>query len=265
MWGELARSFQNGNVYIWAMLVLGFIAIFIAIERFIMLQFIYNINFSKFINNLKKMIASKDMERALTLCKTVSNTSLPKIAFLAIEAKENDPTSVKGTLEEYTLEFLPKLETRISSLPALATVILLFGVLGTIDSLWWAFHSLDVLDTAKKQASLANGIASSLNPTAFGLLVAMIILTAHQFIKSIAVSLLENIQHGVAILFNLLVPADMPVYTNGGSIPIPQTTMMAEKKTEPSSSGQATQTEVQKDDAFDDSSVEDIKDEEEII
>ena len=46
-------------------------------ERLIMLQFVYHIDFAKFLGNLKKMVAAEDLGRAINLCKNVSSTSLP--------------------------------------------------------------------------------------------------------------------------------------------------------------------------------------------
>src|SRR5690606_3078807 len=117
------------------------------------------------------------------ICKSASHTSLPHISLKAIEAAERDPTSVRGIIEEETIDFLPRLENRLPALPALATLILLVGILGTLDALWHAFDAIAVLDTSEKQARLAHGIAGSLNPTAMGLLAAMIFLAAHQYLK----------------------------------------------------------------------------------
>ena len=263
MWGELALSLQSGNYYVLSIIGLAFIASVLIFERFIMMQFVYNLEFSRFLNNLKKMITSEDFERAMNFCKSVSKTSLPKIALKALQASENDPATVKGTIEEETIEFVPRVEVRLAPLPAIATLVLLVGILGTIDSLWSAFHSIDVLDTAKKQASLANGIAGSLNPTAFGIMVCMIILFSHQILKGMAIGIIEHIHHGIAVLNNLLVPAEvafvaaqpaiateMPGHADAGN---------DEDVAEPAvDEGVA-------DDAFDDAAVEDIKDEEEII
>lgn len=265
MWGELAVSLQSGNQYILLIMSLAFISTVLIFERLIMLQFVYNIEFNRFLNNLKKMIVSEDFERAMNFCKTVSKTSLPKIALKALQASEHDPSTVRGTIEEETIEFVPRIERRLGSLPAIATLILLIGILGTIDELWWAFHSIDVLDTAKKQASLANGIASSLNPTALGLMVCMIILASHQMLKGMAISILEHIHHGIAVLNNLLVPPEVAFVSSAPAIhqeatgPVDAINDDTDiKETQPEDEGVT-------DDAFDDAAVEDIKDEEEII
>jgi hypothetical protein len=144
---------------------------------------------------------------------------------------------------------------------------MLIGILGTIDALWVAFHSVDVLDTAKKQASLAQGIASSLNPSAMALLFGMLLLAGHQLLKGVAVGLLESVHHGVAVLGNLLIPQDMVAYApamvaadvSGAAVAAAPSSANEFVTTESNKQGEAAN------DTFDDVSVEDIKDEEEII
>lgn len=264
MWGELAYSLQQGDGYMMAMIVFAFIATMIIVERYVMISFVYNLNFKKFLLNLKRMLASDDYDRAINLCKSISKTSLPHITLKALEAAERDPSKIRGTIEEESIEFLPKVESRISVLPALATVILLIGILGTIDGIWDAFHSINVLDTSKKQASLANGIAGSLNPTAFALMASMLILMFHQLLANSAVKLTEKIQHGLTVLYNVLAPPEMATYALAGVAPA-ASPAPASAASDDLTETPETQEEVSDYDAFDDASVEDIKDEEEII
>ncbi len=266
MWGELALSLQHMNGYVTAIISLGFLATLVFFERLLMLQFVYHIDFSKFLNNLKKMVAAEDLDRAITLCKNVSQTSLPRISLKALEAADTDPTKVRGTIEEETIDFLPNIERRLGVLPAITLLIMLVGVLGTIDSLWLAFHSIDVLDTAKKQATLAQGIASALNPTALGLMFGMVFLSGNYILKGMAVNLIERVHYGVAVLTNLLVPADVATYVPmtapaGGGDSAPN----FDKSSEEFSGAKEEPSATPSDESFDDVSVEDIKDEEEII
>jgi biopolymer transport protein ExbB/TolQ len=266
MWGELARSLQSGNGYVIAILSVGFIAFIVFFERMIMLQAVYNIDFNKFINNLKKMVLAEDLSRAITLCKNTSSTSLPKIAWKALEAAETDPTKVRGAIEEETMEFLPHIERRIAALPALTLLIMLIGILGTIDSLWTSFQAIDVLDTAKKQATLAQGIASSLAPTALSLLFGLILLSGYYVVKGMAVGLTEHLHYGITVVTNLLAPRDTVAY-----IPMPGSGDMPSAgapEAAPSQDANANSTDAPAnpaEESFDDVSIEDIKDEEEII
>ena len=263
MWSELAFSFKNLNVYTLSMVALTIFATGIFLERFFTLQFVYNLNARKFLQGLKKMIDADDRDRAINFSKSAGNSSLPLIASRALEASETDPTSVRGTIEEETIDFLPKIEVRTGVLPLIATIILLLGVLATIDGLWSLFHSVDVLDTAKKQVIISQGIASTLTPTALGLMVSIFILTGHHIVRSFAVRLTEKVHYCVTVLTNLLAPqtqmamAPMAMHMDSGA-----SDQSAEPTIEPQ---QDSNDGVIADDSFDDAAVEDIKDEEEII
>jgi biopolymer transport protein ExbB/TolQ len=263
MWNEIAFSFQSGNFYMSTIAMIAFFSLVIVIERFVMLHVVYNINFQKFLGNLKKTVNAEDNDRAINLCKSAGKIALPKIALRALEAGSSDPSKIKGTIEEETIDFLPKIESRLNLLPVFATLILLIGVLGTIDGLWNAFHSINILDTAKKQASLALGIAGSLNPTAFGLMICMLILAFHQILRGSAIRLTEKMHHGVIVLNNLLVPAAVATY-----IAAPQTKSelaTSDHEFTGDSTNSSHSEGLTDNDAFDDASIEDIKDEEEII
>lgn len=265
MWGELAFSLKHADGYVITIMALGFFATVVFFERLIMLQFVYHLDFKKFLSNLKKIVKADDMDRAITLCKNVSHTSLPYISLRALEAAETDPTKIRGTIEEEAIDFLPKLEKRLSALPAIATLIMLIGILGTIDALWSAFHSVDVLDTAKKQGTLAQGVSTSLSSTAIALIFGIILLSGYTILKGMAVHLAERLHYGVAVLTNLLAPQESlsymavaPTQQQSDHSPPPST------QQEPQSSKQNTPA-PQTDESFDDVSIEDIKDEEEII
>lgn len=263
MWSQLAASLQHGNGYLITMMVLAFIGTVILFERFIMLQLVYHIDFKKFLGNLKKTVQAEDFDRAINICKSASQTSLPHICLKALEAAERDPTTVRGTIEEETIDFLPRIESRLPFLPALATLILLVGILATLDALWGAFDSIAVLDTAEKQARLANGIAGSLNPTAFGLIACMLFVAGHQLLKGIAVRLVERVHHGVTVLSNLLVPQEFATYAPAAAMA--GDAYGASDLSAPMNESIPTQQQEAEDESFDDASVEDIKDEEEII
>jgi biopolymer transport protein ExbB len=257
MWRDVLKALQNGNSYMLLMSGIGFFALVLICERVIVLHFVFRIHFTKFLNNLRKMIAAEDFDRAVNLCKSLSTTSLPRITLAALEAMEQDPQSVEGRIEEETIAMIPRIEARTAILPALAHLTLLVGVLGTVDQLWWAFRSVEVLDTARKQASLSTGIAGSLHPTALGLLIGMVILLGHQWVKSMAIKLIEELHYGVTVVHNLFVPkqyalaptATPKVVAAPVQEPPPQETEIAHETSKPSES----------------LPVEDIKDEEEII
>lgn len=265
MWGEIALSLKSANVYVILILIMGFFGTLIFFERLIVFQLVFHIDFGKFLANLRKMVAAEDIERAMAFCKSVSKTSLPRISLKALEAMDSDPSKVKGVIEEETIEFLPNIDRRLGILPGITLIIMLIGILGTIDSLWQAFHSIDVLDTAKKQATLAQGIAGALNPTAVGMSFGIIFLAAHYFLRGFANTLIDKTHHGVTVLINLLAPQESMTM-----VPMMASTSVGSPTSESPSSQDESPNPTKKDnnptdETFDDVSVEDIKDEEEII
>lgn len=264
MWNELALSFQKGSPYILLMLFLGFVSLVIIFERFIVLSYVYNINFKKFLDNIRKAVVADDLERARSICRSASATSLPAITLKAIDSALNDVASTRGVIEEEALEFLPKIEARLLILPGIATFVLLLGILGTVNELWVSFHSVGVLDTAKKQAVLAQGISSSLNPTALGLMVCMIILLAHQSLKGLALNLSERVHHGLIVISNLLAPPQAATIAYAPAV-AGQAAVASQNIDAPINNQSTANNSSSQGDNYDDAAVEDIKDEEEII
>jgi biopolymer transport protein ExbB/TolQ len=269
MLSEIAASLQSGNKFVMCMMIITFIGTMLIFERLIMLHFVYHIDFKKFLNNLKKLMLGDDLSRAISFCKGVSSTSLPHIARRALEAADTDPSTVRGTLEEETIDFLPRLEARVSSIGVLANLIMLLGVLASLDALWNTFHALNALDASKRQVSLGNEISTALVPAALGLALSMLLLLGHHFARTAAMRLTERLHHGVTVLHNLLVPADvatfMPVAVGAGGAAV-ATVAQTENASANSAPSQSTETTGTDNNAsFEDAAVEDIRDEEEII
>ncbi len=265
MWGDLVINLKSGNPYSLSMIALLFLATTIFFERMITLKYVYNIDLKKFTLNLKKTILSEDYERAALFCKSISKVVLAKIALNAIEQLETDPSKVKSIIEEGVLEILPRVEKRTSLLPLLSTLTLLIGILGTTEELWKAFHAMHILDTTQKQYMLTSSIADSLVLTGIGLIISMIILAGNQLIKAIALSVVDKLNLGTLVLLNLLAPREITALpakkpsinktTNNHTLPTNN-----QEVAKGGSEKEGTPTE-----GFDESSVEDIKDEEEII
>lgn len=273
MWSQLALSFQHGDLYVYSMMTIAFVGLVIIFERIIMLQFVYQLNFGKFLDDIRKMILAEDTNRAINFCKKVSGTSLPRIGLKALEASESDPSRVRGVIEEESMALLPSIENRINALPPLATVVLLIGMLGTVDHLWTTFSAIDILDTAKKQATASQGIASSLTHTAMGLLVCMVILIGHQIVRGMAVKLVQRLQHGVTVLTNLIAPAAiamtaMPVAVAASASATQEgqdNYQNAEEYVADANAPAAVTAAAAPTESFNEAAVDDIKDEEEII
>ena len=264
MWGEVLKNLHMGNLYSILMLVVSFLCLLIFLERVIVLYFVYNINFSKFINNVVKIIHSGDYARGASFCNSVSKYSLPKITQRALEAAENDPSQIKGVFESGCLEVLPRLEARINFLPVFAAIVMMIGFLGTLNQLWEVFSAVELLEAATQQVILSKSIAVSLNFTAFAVLASIVIMFFNQVLRSFSVKIMDEIYRGVSIISHTLIPMSAPVVYQGTDTPVSQKENLQEQVTKKDE----TNTEKAKDSKENEGSsypLSDIQDEEEII
>ena len=112
---------------------------------------------------------------------------------------------IQNAIEEATLEVVPMVQKRTSSLQALANIATLLGLLGTIIGLIDAFKALEKATPENRQRLLAAGIALAMNTTAFGLIVAIPTLVCHLILSGTTKKILDEIDMYSVKLENLLV------------------------------------------------------------
>jgi biopolymer transport protein ExbB/TolQ len=107
-------------------------------------------------------------------------------------------------VEEAMLEVLPLLEKRVHYLYSLSNVATLLGLLGTVIGLIRSFSAVSLVDPAQKSALLANGISLALNNTAFGLLVAIVLMLTYSFMQARSARLGDELDEFSVRLVHLL-------------------------------------------------------------
>ena len=266
MWQSVFNSLKGGDVYFIVLSVFAFFVLFVFFERFILLQFVYNINFEKFIDKIKVLIKSNEAEQALELCKKTANVGLPRIVEKAVEAGIGDPSMVRGVIEEEVVSFIPRLEKGVGFLSLMGALAVLVGVSGTISSLWNSLYSMEVVDTTQKQLSLGLQMSFALTYTMCGLLVCILCVLMSYYIKSKSVIISSKIYHGVSVMHNLY-----PQQASYNFVPIASTEASKSQEEGPSDEGEeefnaeANSQQVAESDIEEFSEVDEIKDEEEII
>lgn len=208
---EIFSLFRQDSVIPFAILALVLVGWVVILERFITLQFIYRVNFKRFNQSMKKMLAAGDLERAKSLCHNTSKTGLPLITARAIEAYETDSFRVRLVLSEETLAFMPRIRRRISQLPNLATGAILLGSLAAIHGVWQAFFTAEILELGVKTFAFTQGISHSLTPLALAMFAAVILVLPYGILDAIAARLEGEIEHSLAIVLNILAPETQPV------------------------------------------------------
>ncbi len=203
------KEFFTGGGYwmipIAFMLILG---LAIAIERFIFLNFRYSTNANQFMAQIQKLVMANNVDRAIKLCNALPQASLPKVIKSGLKRANKGSEEIANAIEEATLEVLPNVTKRTSTLQQVANIATLLGLLGTVMGLIKAFTAVGADDgssSSEKQAKLITAISVALNTTAFGLMVAIPLLLIYVFLNNTTKRIIDEIDQYSVKLQNLLV------------------------------------------------------------
>ena len=202
MFEQIARAFQEGGPFMYAITAaLGFGLAVIA-ERAYVLLFRFNVDGRKFYTELRKLVQSGQLQAARALC---GNAPLPRILGVGIDAAAaGDERAVQNAVDEEALAVIPQVEKRIHYLAMIANVSTLLGLLGTIVGLMQAFQAVAGADPSQKAALLARGISMAMNTTAYGLVVAIPCMAVYSFLQSKATKIIDEVDEYSVKLINLL-------------------------------------------------------------
>ncbi len=201
----LVANFKAGGIFMYGILVVLVLGTAIVAERVVALLIRGRLAARAFWQDLDSLIVHDKLADALQRAQT-SAAPLARVlsAGLAAAQRGEGRDGIDRHLEETVREVLPQLESRIHYLYTLSNVATLIGLLGTVVGLITAFTAVSLADPAQKAALLANGISLALNNTAFGLMVAILLMLAYSFMQSRAARLGDEIDEYSLRLANRL-------------------------------------------------------------
>lgn len=274
MLNDIFLMFRNGEIIPFVILAIVSVGYIIIFEKFIILQFVYRINFEKFNSTIKKMLAANDMDRARSFTKATSRTSVPMLALKAIDAYENDPMRVRATISEESLRFFPRIRRRINQLPNLAAASVLLGAVATVQGIWTSFRMVEGLELGVKSFAFSSGLSHALLPLSISLVSAVLLMLPYGILDAIAWRLEAEMEHSLCVILNILSPEMQPLFTGGvtssnNNLKDESTENFSSNGEENSShsetSGDQVEEKGKKDESSETNSVQEVPDEEEII
>jgi len=177
----MVQMFNDGGGFMWPILILLVLGLMISLERLWTLTRA-SVNTRKFLTRVREALTEGGIQQAIDVCE---NTRGPvaSIFHAGLMRSERGVDQVEksisnaGTIEMAFLE---------RGLVWLATVISLAPMLGFTGTVWGMIQAFDAIKEANdiSPAIVAGGISVALLTTAFGLVVAIIIQTAHNFFVS---------------------------------------------------------------------------------
>ncbi len=208
---EAFRPGAAGYIFMWALLFTGAFMVAIALERGYYIWVRSSINSRRFMSKIRGLVEAGKYENALELCDRKRHKALARVVSAGLrqmtrEGASTDFRAIQNSVDEGTLEVIPKLQRRTGFLSMIGNVATLIGLMGTIYGLIMAFNAVSHAgyDAAQKSAFLAAGISTAMNTTLMGLAIAVPAILIYTFINTKTARIIDEIDEHTVKLINLL-------------------------------------------------------------
>jgi biopolymer transport protein ExbB/TolQ len=207
---EQFRPGASGWFFMWALLLTAAFMVAVAVERGYYVWVKANINSNKFMGEIRRLVRERKFKQALALCESAGDKALPRVVRAGLqrvtESENPDFRAIQNSVDEGTLEVIPKLQQRTGTLAMIGNIATLIGLMGTIYGLILAFDAVSGagFDAAQKSAFLAAGISTAMNTTLMGLTIAVPAIIAYNFINNKTLKIIDEIDEHTVKLINLL-------------------------------------------------------------
>jgi biopolymer transport protein ExbB len=200
----------TGWLFMWVLLACAIFMVALAIDRAYFIIVRSNINANKFMAEIRKLVKGGDYTKAIALCNSAKDKALAQVVLAALKkissSEKVEFRAVQNSVDEGTLEILPKLQSRTGNLSMIANVSTLIGLMGTIYGLIAAFISVSApgIDAAEKSRLLAAGIACAMNTTLMGLIIAVPAILIYTYLHDKTNQIIDEIDEHTVKLINLI-------------------------------------------------------------
>ncbi len=210
---DILKNFSTNSTgwfFMWALLVAAVFMVAVAIERIYYIMVRSNINATRFMDEIKKQVRAGDYKKAIALCQAAKDKALAQVVLAGLKkvssADKIEFRAIQNSVDEGTLEVIPKLRERTEYLSMIANVSTLVGLMGTIYGLIAAFNSVSApgIDAAEKSRMLAAGISVAMNTTLTGLIIAVPAILLYTFIHNKTDRIIDEIDEHTVKLINLI-------------------------------------------------------------
>jgi len=205
MIAELMELYNKGGNWMHLITVTSLLGIAIILERFVVLTAAANVRKDEILNHINSYILQGKLEKAIGVASQVRNplTNIIRSGLMAV-ANNGGPDEVQTAMDAVALREVPRLEKRVGLLATLSNIATLLGLLGTVAGLIGAFGAVANVAPAEKATMLANAIATAMNTTAFGLIVAIPLLGCFGFLNAMVQGIVDDIHEASVATLNFV-------------------------------------------------------------
>lgn len=207
---EQFRPGAPGWIFMWALLLTAAFMIAIAVERGYYIWVKSNLNANKFMIEIRKLVKAGRYRQAIELCEAAGDKALAQVVVSGLRkvaySEQIDFRSIQNSVDEGTLEVIPRLQERTGFLSMIGNVATLIGLMGTIYGLILAFDAVSQAgyDAAQKSAFLAAGISTAMNTTLLGLMIAVPSIMVYTVLHNKTNKIIDEIDEHTVKLINLM-------------------------------------------------------------
>ena len=199
----LQQVIKHLDVFMVANFTVLALVVAIVIDRAIYFLGRGHINSKAFLEQIKRLLAANNIDRAKKLC-DASSAPVARVAKAGLSRAHKGEAAVAQSIEETMVDVTPEVKTRIGALWSLANIATLLGLLGTITGLIATFEAVAFAAPAERQAKLSAGISTAMYHTAIGLFIAVTCMIAHLILSAAAKKVVGDLESFSLRLENLL-------------------------------------------------------------
>jgi biopolymer transport protein ExbB/TolQ len=209
---------DRGGWMMWVIFGVSVIALAISLDRLVMLYLRARLDVRGFLGRITGLVEGRDFGAAIESCNIRTAHPLPTVLKAGIARSNRREKEIERAMEEEMLRAIPRIQRGVGFLGLLGNSATLLGLLGTIFGLIKAFSGVSAASASARQQVLAEGISIAMYTTAFGLIVAVPILFAHQLITGRIDKVLIQLEEGAASLLGALAGGRTPGMKPAGGL-----------------------------------------------
>lgn len=173
------KIMHDGGFMMWIIFGISALGLLFFFERIFDLFIARGLSTRRFMKTVLDAVQARQYSRAVAACDARTKHPLVAVVKAGVLRADRREKEIERAMETEMLEALPGLQTRIGIIALLANMATLVGLLGTIMGLMEAFSAVAAASATERQEALASGIATAMYTTAFGILVAVLLLLCH--------------------------------------------------------------------------------------
>jgi biopolymer transport protein ExbB/TolQ len=190
---RLTEIFHKGGPFFFVNTIFLAVVLAIIVERTIYFLGRGHINARAFLEQIKRLLAANNIDRAKKLCDATS-APIARVAKSGLARIHRGEAAVAQAMEETMVDVAPEVKTRIGALWSMANIVTLTGLLGTVSGLIATFSAIGDANPAERSKRLSEGIAEAMYNTAFGLGIALVCMIAHLMLSTASKKVIADLE-----------------------------------------------------------------------